>query len=522
MNKCCTVSIPTEMRDIKLENYINGEWVAPTSGAYLKNYNPATGLEIAPIPDSKSADIDNAVRAAKAAFPMWSNMPGVERATILNCIAELIEQNCATLATLESQDQGKTVSSATAIDIPKCAAYFRQFAKYVTEGINETESSMKLACTTSSINKMVPSIQQATTQHVASGVAALITPWNFPLLMVCEKLAPCIAVGNTCVVKPTELTSVTNYLLTHILNAAGVPKGVVNIVFGSGVNAGEPLVKHRDVRLVSFTGGSVTGAKIGALAGGLFKRVSLELGGKCPSVVFSDCNLEHAITTHIRGAYQNQGEVCLSASRQYVQRDIYEKFLDRFRKQVFQEVCVGDPANPKTFYGPVVTKQHMEKVTSYIRLAQEEGAKVEFLVNPNDPAIINVSADGRLTIRGLEGGYFIAPTLITGIKQSSRVMQEEIFGPVVCVAPFDTEEEGIQLANDTQYGLGASVWTEDKKKLERVMRQINAGSVWGNNWLAWDDCMPFGGMGCSGTSREHGPWSLEFYTETKVLYTHTV
>ncbi|KAJ2379587.1 hypothetical protein H4S02_007084, partial [Coemansia sp. RSA 2611] len=241
----------------------------------------------------------------------------------------------------------------------------------------------------------------------------------------------------------------------------------------------------------------------------------------CPSLVFSDCDLEYAITTHVRGAYQNQGEVCLSASRQYVQRDIYEKFLDGFRQQVRQEVHVGDPANPATFYGPVVTKQHMEKVTSYIRLAQEEGATVEFLVNPNDP-VTNVSTDGRLTIEGLEGGYFIAPTLITNVSQGSRVMQEEIFGPVVCVLPFDTEEEAVQLANDTQYGLGASVWTEDPEKLERVMRQINAGSVWGNNWLAWDDCMPFGGMGCSGTSREHGPWSLEFYTETKALYTHTV
>ncbi|KAJ2827892.1 hypothetical protein FBU31_003053 [Coemansia sp. 'formosensis'] len=520
MNKCCTVTLPTEMRDVKIQNYINGEWAAPSSGAYLKNYNPATGMEIAPIPDSKSADINNAVAAAKSAFPMWSNMPGVERAVILNCIADLIDQNCEMLAKLESQDQGKTVASATAIDIPLCAGYFRQFAKYVTEGIRETESSMKVACTLSSINKMVPSSQLATTQHVASGVAALITPWNFPLLMVCEKLAPCIAVGNTCVVKPTELTSVTTYLLTHILNAAGVPKGVVNIVFGSGVNAGEPLVKHPDVRLVSFTGGSVTGSKIGAMAGGLFKRVSLELGGKCPSVVFSDCDLEHAITTHIRGAYQNQGEICLAASRQYVQRDIYEQFLDGFRKQARQEVCVGDPASPRTFYGPVVTSQHMEKVTSYIRLAQEEGAKVEFLVNPNDPAIMNVSDDGRLTIKGLEGGYFIAPTLITNIKQSSRVMQEEIFGPVVCVVPFDTEEEGIQLANDTKYGLGASVWTGDQTRLERVMRQLNAGNVWGNSWLAWDDCMPFGGMGCSGTSREHGPWSLEFYTETKALYTH--
>ncbi|KAI8322286.1 ALDH-like protein, partial [Martensiomyces pterosporus] len=339
------------MESVKIQNYINGEWVDASTGSYVDNYNPATGQLSAPIPDSVAADVDNAVQAAKAAFPGWSGQSAASRAAILHRIADLIDESTATLASFESQDQGKTVQSATTIDIPMCAGYFRQFAEYIVEGIKETESQFDT---------------NTVTQHVASGVAALITPWNFPMLMVCEKLAPCIAVGNTCVIKPTELTSVTPYLLTHILHAAGVPKGVVNVVFGTGINAGEPLVKHRDVRLVSFTGGSATGAKVGAMAGGLFKRVSLELGGKNPSLIFSDCDFDHAVATSIRGAYQNQGEICVCSSRVYVQRDLYDAFVDRFRQKVRSEIIVGNPSSPTTFYGPVISQQHVEKVTGYI------------------------------------------------------------------------------------------------------------------------------------------------------------
>ncbi|KAI9505598.1 hypothetical protein GGI25_000905 [Coemansia spiralis] len=520
MTKSSIVSIPSNTKDVKIMNYINGEWVHPTTGTYIDNYNPATGQKSTPIPDSSSVDIDNAVQAAKAAFPQWSATPVAERAAILNRIADLIDTNCANLAVLESQDQGKPVIFAAAADIPMCAQFFRQFAQYIVKGISEIKSQTNTQATLKNITEMVPSVLKSTTQHVASGVAALITPWNFPMLVVCEKLAPCIAVGNTCVVKPTELTSITPYLLTQILQVAGVPPGVANFVFGTGINAGEPLVKHKDVRLISFTGGSLTGSRIGGIAGSLLKRVSLELGGKNPSIVFNDCNIEHAVATNVRAAYQNQGEVCICSSRQYVERGIYDQFVKGFRQKVLEEVRVGDPSNQQTFYGPVVSKQHMEKIMNYIRLAQEEGAKVEFLVNPNDTMVKSVSSDGRLTIKGLEGGYYIAPTLITGIKQSSRVVQEEIFGPVVCVLPFSTEEEAIILANDTQYGLGATVWTEDGDKLMRVMKQLNAGSVWGNSWGVSDECMPFGGMGCSGTSREHGKWSVEFFTETKALYTH--
>ncbi|KAJ2377662.1 hypothetical protein IW150_001251 [Coemansia sp. RSA 2607] len=511
--------IPANVNDLKIQNYINGQWCPPTTNKYMNSFNPATGQQSYPIPDSNHADVDNAVRAAKAAFPMWSSTTPEARAAILNRVADLIDQHADQLAAIESQDQGKTVASARVSDMPLCSGYFRQFARCVVEGFTESQSRMNAPCTMASVTNVQNSVLQSNTQHVPSGVAALITPWNFPMLMVCEKLAPCIAVGNTCVVKPTELTSATPYLLAMILHAAGLPQGVANFVFGTGVNAGEPLVKHKDIRLVSFTGGCETGAKIGAMAGGLIKRVSLELGGKNANLVFSDCNIEHAVATGIRAAFQNQGEICLSASRQYIQRDIYEKYVQMFRQMTMKEVCVGDPANPNTYYGPMVSQKHMEKVLGYIRLAQQEGAKVEFMVNPNDPNVKSVSKDGQLTIKGMEGGYYIAPTLITGIKQSSRVMQEEIFGPVVCMMPFDTEEEAIMLANDSQYGLGSSVFTQDKSKLERVMRQLNTGSVWGNSWMSWDDNMPFGGMGCSGTTREHGPWSLEFYTETKALYT---
>ncbi|KAI9468752.1 hypothetical protein LPJ78_003944 [Coemansia sp. RSA 989] len=510
------VEIPSEAKDIKILNYIGGEYVPPVSGQYIPSYNPATGEKLTMVPDSSEVDIDNAVSAAKKAFPMWSATSAAERAAILNRVADLIEQNARQLGKLESQDQGKPVAAAVSFDIPNCAGKFRKFAELILDGFNDVSFNVEAMATKASIFKHEVTPMTAITQHVPAGVAGLITPWNLPLMMACGKLAPCIAVGNTCVLKPTEITSVTCFVLTKILEAAGVPSGVVNVVFGMGASAGEALVKHKDVRLISFTGGSLTGSRIGTVAGGLYKRVALELGGKNPSIVFNDCDLEHAVTTNVRAAFQNQGELCLCESRQYVQQDKYDEYLQKFRQKTLSEVAVGDPADSKTFYGPMVSKQHMEKVLSYIRLAQEEGATVEFLVNSD--AEHTLSSDGRLTLKGFEGGYYIAPTLITNVKQNSRLVQEEIFGPVVCVLPFQTEADAIELANDTRYGLTASVWTLNKEKLLRVIKQINAGSVWGNGWLIIGSEMPFGGMGCSGTTREGGKWCLEFYTETKALY----
>ncbi|KAI7820763.1 Aldehyde/histidinol dehydrogenase [Kickxella alabastrina] len=340
-----SANLPTNIKDVHIQNYINGEWAPPTMAL------------ISQIPDSASADVDNAVKAAKAAFPLWSKTP-----------------NSSILGTFESLDQGKPVFSAIHFEMPMCAASFRQFAKLITDGgIKESESRLDSMITPTSITQPKASITESVTQHIAAGVAGLITPWSFPLPM------------------PTELSSITSFLLSHILHAAGVPKGVVNIIFGSGLGAGEPLVKHKDVKLISFTGGSATGARIGALASGQFKRVSLELGGKNPAVFFDDCNIDHAVTTSIRGAYTNQGEVCLCASRQYVQHGIYEKFVEMFRQKVRSDIFVGNPLDPRTFYGPVISQQHMDKVLGYIRLAQEESATVEFLVNPNDIAVKGVA-----------------------------------------------------------------------------------------------------------------------------------
>ncbi|ORX71160.1 ALDH-like protein [Linderina pennispora] len=371
--------------------------------------------------------------------------PWTERTAYLRRIADLIEANNQLLAEFESLDQGKPVKSAAMMDFPACSWL------------------------------LPPVLRLRRGRHRG-------------------KLGPALALGNTVIVKPTELTSVTPYLLTKIIDAAGVPPGVINILFGTGQGCW-------------CAAGQAQGCACGFIHWRLADRLQdwryglaastsafrLELGGKNPS---------------------NQGEICLCTSRVYVQRSIYDKFLDAFRQKVLEQVRVGNPSDPQTFYGPVVSAQHQEKVTGYIRLAQQEGANVEFLINPADKAVKNIAADGKLTIDGFEGGYYIAPTLITNISQKRSLV------PVVAVLPFDTEEEGVALANDTEYGLGAVVWTEDKQRLARVQSQINSGMVWGNCWLSWDDEMPFGGMGCSGTSREHGKWSLDFYTELKAIYTY--
>ncbi|KAJ1721904.1 hypothetical protein LPJ53_003624 [Coemansia erecta] len=512
--------LPTRIDDVHVQNFINGQWVPPSTGAYLKNVSPLTGKDISPLPDSDSVDIDIAVSAAKDAFPKWSTTPADKRAAILLKISELIKENIPLLSEFESLDQGKPLRLAMMHEMPPCVYLFAQFADIITKGIAETSQTTPFIHTPASIMDPKPCKIEFTTQHVPAGVAAIITPWNVPLEMICIKLAPCLAAGNTCVIKPTELTSINAYMLTHILKAAGVPDGVVNVVFGTGPRAGEPLVKHKDVRLVSFTGGTKTGFRIGGLAGGMGKRVALELGGKNPNLVFDDCDIDHAVATGIRSAFHNQGEICLCASRHYVQQGIYAKYVEMFREMAQTQLKVGDPKAPDTYFSAVVSQNHMDKITRYIRLAQEEGATVEFLVKRDDPKIKHISSDGRLTIEGFEGGFFVAPTLITNISQKSRVMQEEIFGPVVCVLPFEDEDEGVALANDTEYGLGASVWSLDKEKLDRVMGRINAGTVWGNAWFALSFSMPFGGMKNSGNMREFGTWGMEFFTETKTLSKH--
>ncbi|KAJ1823197.1 hypothetical protein LPJ56_000146 [Coemansia sp. RSA 2599] len=509
--------LPTDIDDISVRNFINGQWQPPKTSEYIPTVCPATGNKLTDIPDSGEADIDDAVCAAKTAFKSWSKTTVEQRVSVLLRIADLIDKHASVLAKFESMDQGKTLSLATRHEIPCCSHIFRLFADIASKGFAESKGSVPFGSSPMEISDMQPCTVDSETQHVAAGVAAIITPWNVPMVMVSQKLAPCIAAGSTCVIKPTELCGITTYLFTHILKEAGVPDGVVNVVFGTGERAGEPLVRHKDVRVVSFTGGTKTGYRIGMVAGGLNKRVFMELGGKSPSLVFDDCDIHHAVATGVRSIYHNQGEICMAASRHYVQKPIFEQYLQLFREKTVGKLRVGNPEDPRTYYGALVSQTHMDKVTGYIRMAQKEGATVEFLVDPDDPEITGVSSDGRLTIRGFENGYFVAPTLITNIRQSSPVVQEEIFGPVVCVLPFDSEDEAVELANDCKYGLAASVWSLDQQRLDRVMRQINAGTVWSNTWFALNFAMPFGGFGCSGNSREFGLWSMEIFSEIKTL-----
>ncbi|KAJ2637649.1 hypothetical protein GGF40_002206 [Coemansia sp. RSA 1286] len=510
-------SLPSNIKDIAVKNFINGQWVAPTTDQYFATVCPATGQELTSIPDSDQTDINNAVQAAKTAFKSWSKTTVDQRVSILMRISELIKEHAPVLARFESLDQGKTLSLATRHEIPCCAHIFQVFADIASKGFVEAKGTIPFGSSPMEITDMMPCTVDSVTQHVPAGVAAIITPWNVPLVMISQKLAPCIVAGSTCVIKPTELCSITAYLFTHILKEAGVPDGVVNFVFGTGEKAGEPLVRHKDVRVVSFTGGTKTGGRIGAVAGAMNKRVYMELGGKSPSLVFDDCDLHHAVATGIRSIYHNQGEICMAASRHYVQRSIYQRYLELFRQKTIGKLKVGNPEDPTTYFGALASQTHVEKVTSYIRKAQQQGATVEFLVDPNDPEIIKVSSDGRLTIKGFENGFFVAPTLITNIRQDSEVVQEEIFGPVVCVMPFDTEEEAVELANDTVYGLAASVWSLDQQRLDRVMQQINAGTVWSNTWFAINFAMPFGGFGSSGNAREFGLWSMEMFSELKTI-----
>ncbi|MGE0615742.1 MAG: aldehyde dehydrogenase [Bacteriovoracia bacterium] len=474
----------------KLANFINGEYVEPKAGRYLDGFNPATGEVYAQIPDSDSTDVHAAVAAAKVAFPAWSETPAAERALIMNRIADGIERRLEEFARAESLDQGKPIWLARTVEVPRAVANFRFFAGAI---LHHEERVMDMDRTALNYTVRDP-----------MGVAALISPWNLPLLLYSWKVAPAIAVGNTVVSKPSELTPLTASLMGEVYNEAGLPPGVANIVFGLGLRAGTPLTTHPDVPLISFTGGTATGTAITQAAAPGQKKVSLELGGKNAALIFEDANLAECVPTTIRSSFQNQGEICLCNSRIFVQRKIYKNFLDEFVKQA-QALRVGDPADDKTMVGPLVSAAHRDKVISYIQLARQEGGEI-------------ICGGGAPKFAGaLAKGYFVNPTVIIGLPAKCRVMQEEIFGPVVTITPFDTEEEAIALANNTQYGLSGSVWTSDLKRAHRVARAVHAGTIWVNTWMLRDLRVPFGGVKASGVGREGGEHSLDFYTELKTI-----
>jgi aminomuconate-semialdehyde/2-hydroxymuconate-6-semialdehyde dehydrogenase len=475
---------------LQVSNFIDGKFTDAISGHRFADLGPATGEAIARVPDSDGADVATAVSAAARAFPDWSRTPVEERSRLLMRLAERIEANAEELANLESRDNGKPVSLARRMDIPRAVANFRFFAGAVLHESTECYSTEDRA-----LNY---------TLRAPIGVAGLIAPWNLPLYLLTWKIAPALAAGNTCVAKPSELTPLTAHRLAELSLEAGIPPGVLNIVHGYGAKAGEALTAHPHVPMISFTGGTATGAAVMRSAGPLFKKISLELGGKNPNLIFADANLDEAVRVSIESSFANQGEICLCGSRIFVERAAYDRFLEAFVART-ASMRIGDPGEDATEIGALITRQHLEKVRGYIELAQAEGGTIATGGSIPEVAV------------GLRGGFYLQPTVITGLDPGCRTMQEEIFGPVVTLTPFDSEEDAVRMANGTRYGLSATVWTRDLDRAHRVARALDAGTVWVNTWLLRDLRVPFGGVKDSGVGREGGRHSLEFFTEAKTI-----
>ena len=423
--------------------------------------------------------------AAKRAFPAWSKTPVAERAACLERLADAVRDHADVLAKEEARDNGKPLSLAAHVDIPRAEKNLRFYATGVQHYASESHAMEGEA-----INY---------TLRKPLGVVACISPWNLPLYLFTWKVAPALAAGNCVVAKPSELTPVTAYLLSTWVKEAGFPDGVFNVLHGLGPEVGEAMVTHPDIAAVSFTGGTTTGARIAGHVAPKFKKMSLELGGKNPAIIFEDADFEDALRTTLRSSFANQGQICLCGSRILIQRPIYDKFKEALVAKASKMVA-GDPLDPSTKLGAVVSEAHMDKILSYISLAKEEGAQV-------------LCGGHRLHPEGVEGGFYVAPTVIEGLGPACRTNQEEIFGPVVTLQPFDTEEEALALANDTAYGLAATLWTTDLKRAHRVAAGIESGIVWVNTWLLRDLRTPFGGVKASGLGREGGFDALEFFTE---------
>jgi len=468
---------------MRISNYINGQFVAPINGQYLKNINPANKKMIGEIPDSDHQDIARAMAAAESAFPAWSKTTVSKRSRLLRKIGELILQNSEELALAETRDTGKPISLASTVDIPRSSTNFCFFADAITQFSGASYTTDEQA-----INY---------TLRQPLGVVGCISPWNLPLYLFTWKIAPALAAGNTVVAKPSEVTPTTAFLLAKICNQAGLPNGVLNIVHGFGAKVGEPLVKHPRIKAISFTGSTIVGKSIAALAAPDLKKISLEMGGKNPTIIFNDCNFKEAIKTTLLSTFSNQGQICLCGSRIFVEKDIYKKFKTELVSKI-EQIKIGNPENIETEYGAMVSQVHFEKVKNYIKQAKVLGGTI---------------LTGGTTDQ--ETGYFITPTLIEGLDQNCPLNQEEIFGPVATIQPFETEEEVIQWANSTQYGLAGSIWTENITRAQKMAREIQAGLLWINTWMLRDLRTPFGGVKNSGYGREGGDEALRFFTEIK-------
>lgn len=470
-----------------LSNYIGGKQLSPVNGRYLDNFEPATGTVYGKIPDSDENDIDQAVAAAAAAFPAWSVTDPATRSRLLMAIARGIEARFEELAQAESRDSGKPLSLARRMDITRARDNFEFFASAALQFASESHPQ--------------PGFINYTLRQPI-GVVGCISPWNLPLYLFTWKIAPALAAGNCVVAKPSEVTPVTAHILAEICSEAGLPAGVLNIVHGTGPACGAAIVKHPGIKAVSFTGSTRAGREIASVAAPMFKKLSLELGGKNPVVIFAECEYEEMLNTTVRSSFTNQGQICLCGSRIYVERPLYNRFREDFTARV-QQLKVGDPAAADTNIGAVVSETHYNKILSYIALAKEEGGRV-------------LCGGHAVRMEGdRAGGWYIAPTVIENLSPECRTNQEEIFGPVVSIQPFDTEEEAVTLANNTDYGLAAVIWTDHLRRAHRLGEQLQSGIVWINCWLERDLRTPFGGVKNSGVGREGGWEAMRFFTEAK-------
>ncbi len=465
----------------QIKNYINGKLLEPKSKHYIDNFEPAQTRKYSETPDSDEADLELAIQAAELAFPTWSTLTAERRASYLRKISNLILEKLTPLAQAESIDTGKPIQLSSTLDIPRSASNFSFFADATTQFSSESHMS------SSGVFNF--------TLRQPLGVVGCISPWNLPLYLLTWKIAPALAAGNCVIAKPSEVTPMTAYLLSQICIEAELPPGVLNIIHGYGNKIGAALSKHSKIKALSFTGSTVTGAEIAKVAAPQFKKLSLEMGGKNPNIIFSDCDFEEAVSNTVRSSFANQGQICLCGSRILIEQSIYEKFKNELVART-KKLKIGEPLEKSTDIGCLVSEAHFKKVLSYIQMAKDEGGKI--LCGGTSPR-----------------GWYIEPTLIEGLPNSCRTNQEEIFGPVATLIPFKNEREAIELANQSRYGLAASIWTSNLKKAHQVAAQIQSGVVWINCWMLRDLRTPFGGVKDSGVGREGGLEVLRFFTESK-------
>ena len=472
----------------KIQNFINGKYVNPISNNWMDNYCPTNGEVYGQIPNSSKEDIEVAYKAAKKAFPEWAQTTLDERSRIIIKISELLEYNLQRFAEAESTDNGKPESLAKSVDIPRAASNFRFFGNAITQFASESHESVGQDAINYTLRQPI-------------GIVGCISPWNLPLYLFTWKIAPAIAAGNCVIAKPSEITPMTAYLLGEICNEAGLPKGVLNIVHGLGTTTGQAIVEHPEIKAISFTGGTATGAHIAKIAAPMFKKLSLELGGKNPNIIFADCDYDDMLETTVRSSFSNQGQICLCGSRIFVEQSIYDKFKFDFAAKV-KQLKVGHPADRDTNIGALVSKQHLKKVMQYIEIAKKENGVI-------------LCGGNKVTVEGYENGYYLEPTVIEVNSDECSINQEEIFGPVVTIMPFNTEAEVLQMANSVKYGLSATLWTNNLKRTMRISSKLQTGIVWVNTWMLRDLRTPFGGIKASGVGREGGFEALRFFTEAK-------